>query len=158
MAAGSSNPVSSHARDSFSRLLTHLFCLCHPQHTCDSQSVQLGECDLVKHTVDPPAQWGSVSPEVDLSSVANPSTSSEHLVSAVWGLKPFLPSSCKLFGPNDMKIDGSHPIGGGGYAETYVCKWNNGHTAVIKSYRRHSSSNHLSTFLVSVTCSVPRQT
>lgn len=150
--------MSSHAKDSFHHLLAQLFCLCRAHDTCDSRSAQLGECDLIKHTVVPPAQWKSLSPEVDLSSVANPGASSEHLVGFVQRLKPLLPPSCKLFGSNDWKTDGLHPIGGGGYAEIWVCKRNNGHTAVIKSYRRHSSSNHLRTFLVSITCSILRQT
>lgn len=154
-----SKPMSPHAIDSFYRLFARLCCLSHPHHTCHSQSAQRGECDLVKHTTGLPAhQWKSLLPELDLSPVTDPSAPLEHLVESVRCLKRFLPIGCELFGPNNLKVDGPCPVDGGGYAEIWVCKKNNGQTVIIKSYRRHSSSNQLQTFLVSTTCLAVRQT
>lgn len=152
MVVALSNPTSSHPRDSFYHVLAHLCCLFHPNHTCHSRSGHGGECNFVKRATQLAAQWESPPPDVDLSSVTDPNASSAHLVDSVWCLiRPFIPINCQLFGGNDWKIARSYPDGGGGYAEIWVCKGNDGSTAVVKSFRRHSSSNHLPIFLVSVT-------
>ena len=87
-------------------------------------------------------------PGVDLRSLTNPSAPPEHLVNFVRCLEPFLPRGCELFGHDDLKVVGPHPIGGGGFSEAWVCERRDGMVVVIKSYRYYSSSSRLPVFLV----------
>ena len=139
----------SHSRDNFSRLLMHLRLLVHPQRTSPARGVQDERRGTVPHPTAALDHSLSLPPEADLSSITDPGTPPEHLVTAVRNLRPLLPIDCELFGQDDLCIVGSHPIDAGGFADVRVGKMNDGTMVAIKSYRYYSSSGCLPIYMVS---------
>jgi hypothetical protein len=144
-----SSDLTSHAKVSFSRLLGHL-CLLFHHH---SRGTLSEECDTFEHATNPPAHMGtgSLPPDLDLSSLDDPSIPTEGLVDSVLRLGPSLPISCGLFRHNDLKITGPRPFDGGGFAKIWSGEKDDGKKVVIKSYRHYSSLSRLPAFLVSIT-------
>ncbi|KAF9778003.1 kinase-like domain-containing protein [Thelephora terrestris] len=140
-----SSDLTSHAKVSFSRLLGHLCLLFHPH----SRGTLSEECDTFEHATNPPAHMGtgSLPPDLDLSSLDDPSIPTEGLVDSVLRLGPSLPISCGLFRHNDLKITGPRPFDGGGFAKIWSGEKDDGKKVVIKSYRHYSSLSRLPAFL-----------
>ena len=151
-----SENMSSHVKDHSPRHLAHLRQFFLPGKTLPSRSTRHGEDGSVNNIADESSLLGSLPPEVDISSMINPGTPPERLVDSVRRLEQFLPKSCKLFEPNDLKIVGSHPVDGGGFAEVWLCERDDGTMVTIKSYRCYSLLSRLPTYSVSTyPCSEP---
>lgn len=78
--------LPSHSGDNFSRLIAYLRLLVHPQGTSPSGGVRDDRGAVISHPTGLLDNPLSLLPEVDLSTITNPGTPPEHLVTAVWNL------------------------------------------------------------------------
>lgn len=135
--------LSFRPKDLFYRLLTSLRLPFHPKTSFKG--------------ADPPSRANSALDqskpfplEVDLSLPIDPGAICDHLVDLVHCLQPLLPSSCKWLEQGALEVVGEYPIDAGGVADVWVGKMGDRKVA-IKAYRCYSSSNYLSTYVVSGT-------
>ena len=59
---------------------------------------------------------------------------------AFHGLRPFLPVSCRLLGPDDISIVGSYPVDSGATADIWAGVSGNGSKVTIKHYRYYATA------------------
>ena len=131
-------------RGSFSYLLASLRLVFHPKTLLE------GVDPVPYYTTDVPNRPEHFPPEPDRSPLTDPDVLCEHLVDLVRHLRPLLPGSCEWLGQGSLEVVGDHPVDAGGIADVWIGKVDNRRVAV-KSYRFHSSSDHLPTYMVSGT-------
>lgn len=89
-------------------------------------------------------------PGIDESFPIDPAVLHAHLLDLVLRLQALLQDSCGWMEQGDIEFVGEHPADAGGVADVRVGKMGNREVA-IKSYRSHSSSDHLPIYAVSGT-------
>ena len=96
-----------------------------------------------------PTDWNleSFQPEVDRPLPIDPNAISEHLVDLARHFRSLLPGSERVE-EGTLEVIGERPVDAGGVADVWVGRMGNRKIA-IKAYRYNSSSNYLSTFVVS---------
>jgi len=130
--AGTLAPSPHLPKDLLSHLLTSLRPIFHPKSSlkvADMSSHAAGGLDQSKPSPDPGALH-------------------EHLIGLVSHPPPLLPDSCGWLERGALVVIGEHPIDAGSVADVWVGMMGNRKVA-IKSYRYHSSSDYLPTYVVS---------
>lgn len=134
----------SHSKNPFSRLLTFLRLVLHPNSPLEVVDTSSPTTSAPDQSSVPPPPGVNRSPPID------PDALREHLIDLVSHLPPLLPDSCKWLERGDLEVVGGLPIDAGGVADIWVGMMGNRKVA-IKSYRYCSSSDYLPTYVVSDT-------
>ena len=133
-----------HPNVSFSRLLISLRLLFRLK-------TQLESPDVSSRTANAPDQLESFPPEVDRPLPIDPGAVCDHLVDLMCHLQSLLPGSCEWLEQGALELVGEYPVDAGGVADVWVGRMSDRKVA-IKAYRCYSSSNYLSTYVVSGAC------
>lgn len=72
------------------------------------------------HVLPKPSFCADPPTEIDPSLRTNPSALPGYLVGAARCLEPFLPVSCKWLEEDNLKVIGSRPIDGSGFADAWI--------------------------------------
>jgi len=127
-------------KDPFFRLLTSLRLISHPKASHESVGVPSPTINA--------NQSESFPTDINQLLPIGPGALCERLVDLVRHRRSLLPGGCEWLDQGAVEVIGEHPVDAGGVADVWVGKMGDRKVA-IKAYRCYSSSNYLSTYVVS---------